>query len=93
MSYYKQTNLCNNYKNIGLTNNSKFIDPFIDKTSYVGLYNTNNHRINSYEYLNNNFYPYTKSYNNIINSYKHYITYIIDNKKDLISNIPDKNIG
>lgn len=89
MSYYMQKNMCDAYRNIGLTSNKKYTNPFYKNSNSISVFNTNNHEINSYEYLNNNLYPCTKSYNNIVNSYKHYITNIIEKKKEEIAEIPD----
>jgi hypothetical protein len=89
MSYYTQKNMCDVYRNIGITSNKKYTNPFVENTQKISLFNPNNHRINSYEYLNNNLYPCDKSYNNIVNSYKHFVTGIIEKKKEQISELPD----
>lgn len=89
MSYYTQKNMCDAYRNIGITSNKKYTNPFNGNTQKISLFNPNYHEINSYEYLNNNLYPYNKSYDNIVNSYKHFVTNIIEKKKEQISDLPE----
>ena len=87
MSYYKLKNICVNYNepSTGLTCNRKYINPYIENSDKIALYDTNNFTLNSYEYLNNNSYPQTKSYNSFDKSYEHYISKLLNKRDQLIA--------
>jgi len=80
MSYYTLRNLCEVYNKNGLTSNYKYTNPYT-KDGKINTYNIDTHDINSEYYLKNNFYDCSKSYNNIVNSYPHFVTRIIEHKK------------
>ena len=86
MPYYKLRNTCDIYNepSTALTSNDKYIDPFLGNTQKVAYYNDNTYKLNSYKYNNNNLYPFTKSYVNINDSYKHYIDTILEVKQNLL---------
>jgi hypothetical protein len=87
MPYYKLQNTCDVYKESGtaITNNQKYINPFLPNSQKVAFYNENIFDKNSYQYNNNNLYPSTKSYNSITEGYKHYINSLIDAKEELLN--------
>lgn len=60
------------------TSNKKYTDPYIKNTNKVLIYSLEDNMLNSPEYLNYNYNTYTKSYNNIEKSYKHFVTKIIE---------------
>ena len=82
MSYYTLKNLCDvyNQSSNALTSNFKYTNPYT-KDGKINIYDINTHDINSNYYLQNNFYDCTKSYNNIVNSYPHFLKNIIEKKK------------
>ena len=71
MSYYTLGNICEKYNEPtnAILSNVKYTDPFVEKSSKIKIFNENITPINSYEYIYNNFYPSTKSYNQSYNAY------------------------
>jgi len=86
MSYYKLKHICNNYNepSTALTCNKKYISPFLKDSQKIAVYENNNCDVNSYEYLNNNLYSQTKSYNTIVNSYENYVTKLLNKRDELL---------
>ena len=91
MPYYKLQNVCDVYKESGtaITNNQKYIDPYLMDSQKVAFYNENIFDKNSYEYNNNNLYPYAKSYKTIVGGYKNYVNAILDAKEELLNQEKD----
>jgi len=87
MPYYKLKNVCDVYKESGtaITNNQKYIDPYVMESQKVAFYNENIFDKNSYEYNNNNLYPSVKSYKTITGGYKNYVNAILDAKEELLN--------
>ena len=71
MSYYTLGNICEKYNEPtnAILSNVKYTDTFVEKSSKIKIFNENITPINSYEYIYNNFYPSTKSYNQSYNAY------------------------
>lgn len=86
MAYYKLKNTCDNYNepSTALTCNKKYINPFLENSKEVAVYDTYNFELNSFEYLNNNIQPQTKSYNNFDISYEHYVSKLLNKRDQLI---------
>ena len=80
MPYYTLKNLCDVYKDRALTSNYKYTNPYLENGK-IDIYDINTHDINSNYYLQNNLHPCTKSYANIVNSYPHFLSRIIQKKK------------
>ena len=83
MAYYTLKKLCDvyNQSSNALTSNNKYTNPYTEDGK-IKIYDINNHDINSKYYLENNLYGCSKSYNNIINSYHHFLKNIIEKKKE-----------
>jgi len=79
MSYSTLKKTCDMYNN-SLTSNYKYSDPYT-KDGKIKIYDIDTHDINSKYYLQNNLYGCSKSYNNIVNSYPHFLTNLILKKK------------
>ena len=83
MAYYTLKKLCDVYNQSSncLTGNNKYTNPYT-KDGKIKIYYINNHDINSNYYLENNLYDCSKSYDNISNSYRHFLKNIIEKKKE-----------
>ena len=86
MAYYKLKNICDihNEQSTGFTCNKKYTNPFLENSNKIAIYDTYNFELNSFEYLNNNIQPKTKSYNNFDISYEHYIAKLLNKRDELI---------
>lgn len=72
------------------TSNHKYTSPFTPDTTDVKIYGLNNIKLNSPMYYQHNQFPETKSYGTIITSYQHYLTKLLEKKKQELADEQSK---
>ena len=82
--YHNLGNTCENVTNPNTTNNSKYNTPFYSTNVNILYYPENHHKLNSFEYNNNNLYPCSKSYENVDKAYTHFVTELLQYKDKLL---------